>query len=49
MSVCTFSSFPNGKYSNIFNAVTFSSNYSSGKTYFPVKSSYLQTFPDYKV
>ena len=48
MSVLAFNSFPNGEYSNFFIVVTFSSRSFSGKTYLPVKNSYLLTFPDGK-
>ena len=48
MSVCAFNSFPNGEYSNLFNAGAFSSKSFSGKTSLPVKNSYLLTFPDDK-
>ena len=46
MSVCTFNYFnPKGEYSNLFINVVFSDNSFSGKTSFPVKKSYLLTFP----
>ena len=48
MSVCSFNSFPNGVYSNLFNVAAFSSKSYSGKTSLPVKNSYLLKFPDYK-
>ena len=48
MSVCAFNSLPNGEYSNLFIVTDFSSKYFSGKTSFPVKNSYLLTFPDTK-
>ena len=46
MSVCAFNYFnPKGEYSNLFISVAFSDNSFSGKTSFPVKKSYLLTFP----
>ena len=45
----TTSAFPNGKYSKLFNAAAFSSKSFSDETSFPVKNSYLLTFPDDKV
>ena len=48
MTVCTFSSLPNGKYSNLFNAAAFYSGYFSGKTSLLVKNLDLITFPDDK-
>ena len=48
MSVCTFNSFPNGEYSNLFNVAAFSSLSFSDKTSFLVKNSCLLTFPDDK-
>ena len=38
MPVCDFSSFPNRKYSNLFNVIAFSSNSFSGKASLPVKN-----------
>ena len=46
--VCFFNPLPNGKYSNLFNAVAFSDKSVSGKTSLSVKNSYLLTFPDDK-
>ena len=48
MSNCFFNSLPNGKYSNLFIVAAFSNKSCSGKTSFPVKNSYLLTFPDDK-
>ena len=48
MAVCAFNSLPKGEYSNLFNVAVFSSKYFSGKTFLPVKNSYLLTFPDDK-
>ena len=48
MPVCAFNFLPNGNYSNLFNSAVFSSKSLSGKTFFPVKNSYLLTFPDDK-
>ena len=48
MSVCFFNSLPNGKYSNFIIAAGFSNSSFPGKTFLPVKTSYLPTFPDDK-
>ena len=48
MPVCVFNFLPNGNYSNLFNSAVFSSRSLSGKASFPVKNSYLLTFPDDK-
>ena len=48
MSVCAFNSLPNGEYSNILIAAGFSNKSVFDKTSFPVKNSYLLTFPDDK-
>ena len=48
MPVCGFGSLPNREYSNFFNAAAFSFNYFSGKTYLPVKNSFLSTSSDDK-
>ena len=45
MSVCAFSSLPNGEYSNLFILTAFSNKSFSGKTSLSVKNSYLLTFP----
>ena len=49
MSVCIFDCLPKGEYSNLLIVAAFSSNSSSGKTSWPVKNSYLPTFPDDRV
>ena len=46
MLVCFFNSLPNGEYSNIL--IAFCDKSISCKTPFPVKESYLPTFPDDK-
>ena len=46
--VCFSKAFPNGEYSNLFNAAVFSNKSFYNKTSFPVKNSYLLTFPDDK-
>ena len=46
--VCFFNSFPNGVYSNLLIEAAFSSKSFSGKLSFPVKNSFLLTFPDDK-
>ena len=48
MSVRAFNSFPKGEYSNLFIAAAFFSKSFYGKISFPVKNSYLLTFPDDK-
>ena len=48
MSGCAFNFLPKGEYSNLFIVAAFSSKSFSGKTSFPVKNSYLLTFPDDK-
>ena len=48
MPVCGFGSLPNREYSNFFNAAAFSFNSFSGKTYLPVKNSFLSTSSDDK-
>ena len=48
MSVCPFTSLPNGDYSNLFNSVAFFNKSFSSKTSFRVKNSFLLTFPDDK-
>ena len=48
MSICAFNSLPKGEYSNLFIVVAFYSKSFSGKTSFPVKKSYLPTYPDDK-
>ena len=40
--------YPNGEYSNLFNAAAFSDKSFSDKTYLPVNISYLLTFPNDK-
>ena len=45
MSVCAFNSLPNGEYSNLFVVAAFSNKSFSDKTSFPVRNSYLLTFP----
>ena len=49
MSVCAFSSFSNGEYSNLLIVEAFSNKSFSGKTSLSVNYSYLLTFPDDKV
>ena len=46
--VCFFNSLPNGESLNLLIAATFSKKSFSGKASFPVKNSYLLTFPDDK-
>ena len=48
MLVCTSKVFPNGEYSKLFNAASFSNNSFLDKISFQVKNSYLLTFPDDK-
>ena len=48
MSVCFLTFLPNGEYSNLLIVAAFSSKSLSGKTSWPVKNSYLPTFPDDK-
>ena len=48
ISDCAFNSLSKGEYSNYFIVAAFSSKSFSGKTSFPVKNSYLLTFPDDK-
>ena len=48
MSVFTFNYLPNGEYSNLLIAAAFSSKSFTGKTSFPVKSSYLLAFSNDK-
>ena len=48
MSVCTFNSLLKREYSNLLDVAAFFSKSFSGKTSFPVKFSYLLTFPDDK-
>ena len=48
MSECAFNSLRNGEYLNVFIVAAFSNKSFSGKTPFPVKHSYLQTFLDNK-
>ena len=48
MSVCVFHSLSKGEYSNLYIFAVFCNKFSSGKTSFPVKNSYLLTFPDGK-
>ena len=48
MSVCAFNSLPNGEYSSILIAAGFSNKFVFDQTSFPVKNSYLLTFPDDK-
>ena len=45
MSVCAFNYFLKGQYTNLFIVAGFSSKSFPGKTFFPVKISYLLTFP----
>ena len=49
MSVCFFSSLPNGEYLNLLIVAAFSNSPFSGKTSLPVKNSYLLTFLDDKI
>ena len=48
MSVCFFNSLPNSDYSNLLIETAFSNKSFSGKTYFPVRNSYLPIFPNDK-
>ena len=45
MAVCAFNSLPNREYQNLFIVAAFSRQSFSEKTSFPVKNSYLLTFP----
>ena len=49
MSVCFFSSLPNGKHSHFVVLAFFSNNLFSGKTSSPVRNPYLPTVPDDEV
>ena len=48
MSVRAFNSLSNEEYSNLFIVAAFPSNSFSGKTSWPVKNSYLLTYPNDK-
>ena len=48
MSTCAFNSLSKGEYSNLFIVAASFNRSFSGKTFLPVRNSYLQTFPDNK-